>query len=645
MLNKPLIPSPYNECVPTSDGEIEFCCELPNRQTADNGYVGLYNANNGEVIFEEYVQNDSSPLSEINYTLTNVTDEFVGEYCWKTFYWNVPQSAPISYTVLESAIKDSSKLMLLPDMEVDSNTTTLIKTNNEFGAVWDTYESLANYVGYPAIVYAKSVETYIKNIGVENCVLLFYDVRDKDNEILLGGTNVIDVCRDVVIIDNDSLHSNFSDNKVNTSDGYTNIRTDFCIKSYMTDISEQCLIEYNGDYYNVLSYDMGYGLETTIYPRLRSSIENSNTVNVYFDAEFNTSPDYYFRAKKAPTISLVSDNDLTWDAGTGIIKSFNINVGIEFSDYSTPLNSFQLFLADSNGDVIASSPLLLDATGMYEFKGIGCRSGMYRLHAVCIDNDGDEWTGEDITLTVPADTSSLKEDVSPIFNSCNNTISIDISWINDSNFDFYRYDGRAKIAEYAGGGYRPKDDMKSKFIDYNIRSEESYTYYIDVDGTLYHFEPVKVSFENTSIIGLTKRSNIEYEITDIFNISYYLDKSMGDLTQDMTREYVGAFSQYPKVLKGYQSSLSGTVKGLLGVERDNDSKHLVSVNIRKEWLDFVTSDSLKLYRGMDGETMFISINANKIIPHHFNSSGLVNEVEMSFKQVGSANNAAIYIIE
>ena len=57
----------------------------------------------------------------------------------------------------------------------------------------------------------------------------------------------------------------------------------------------------------------------------------------------------------------------------------------------------------------------------------------------------------------------------------------------------------------------------------------------------------------------------------------------------------------------------------------------------------MNDDSVKLYKGIDGKTMIISIESNSIKPYNFPGVGIVNEINMSFKEIAPVSNYSIYI--
>lgn len=118
---------------------------------------------------------------------------------------------------------------------------------------------------------------------------------------------------------------------------------------------------------------------------------------------------------------------------------------------------------------------------------------------------------------------------------------------------------------------------------------------------------------------------------------------MSELSNEMSREYMNSFGKYPKELKGQQNYISGQCSGLLGNEKDGI--YVEPRGIKDSWNNFINDETTKLYRGLDGETMIISIETSRIKPLYYPNVGLVNEVHMTFKEIAPTSQYAIFTTE
>jgi hypothetical protein len=307
--------------------------------------------------------------------------------------------------------------------------------------------------------------------------------------------------------------------------------------------------------------------------------------------------------------------------------------------------------------------MLYSTEDTYEFSGF-FHDQKYKISAICVDKDGDEWNVDGVEFVV--DNPAIATYTIPtIFNR--KTTTIDISLDNllaayqNATFEFYRAlkndVGEPIKLEYAGGGLSKTNGAigYNKWIDYNIRNDSYYDYYIRVEYTgkdsdtdqgidfILVATDVHVDFEGTSILGIEKNSDTKLNILNSFNLFLHIDSSMSELKNEISREYINTFSRYPKELKGHQNYISGSCSGLLGSECNGIYEE--ARGIRNSWNKFVNDDSIKLYRGLDGETMVISIDSSRVKPFYYPNVGLVNEVYITFKEIASASHLTIFRTE
>lgn len=373
------------------------------------------------------------------------------------------------------------------------------------------------------------------------------------------------------------------------------------------------------------------------------------------NADFNITPTYYFRTKTPPIVSIAGyDSGGTYNV-TDLKKSFGINY--ESSIY--PLNYFYLYLYASNGSgdwiLKERSPMLHSIEDTYEFSGF-VDGEQYSVSAVCYDTDGDEWLTDFVNFNVSLEIE--RNIVAPAtFNRDTSAIDVSLSEIlslyTEANVEFYKVKiddiEKSSNVVFSGGGFAKRDVVIfNKWSDHNIKNDTAYKYYVRIEFdsgnvNIYETNMVVTNFEGTYILGINKKEDGNLVIVNRFDILYHFDKDSRELTYNISRDYVDTFGTHPKELKGHSNHLSGSCSGLLGSGCNGEYSELRGV--RDAWHKFINDDSVKLYKGIDGETLVISIETSKIRPSYFPSTGIVNEVIFTFKEILPADKLSIFTIE
>lgn len=460
--------------------------------------------------------------------------------------------------------------------------------------------------------------------------------------------------------------------KINQIKLYSSDATD-----YETDFSGQLML-YNGDYYyikNSIFENFYHSLHTI--PSLPKPYPGE-TVTLYDNtmAEFNTTPSYYFRVKKNMTTSVTSgsikdgilddtmatfETDLYWVDDTNTRRRpkmshqyFSLYCQCEYDGYDKNNSLYDKY----DWKLVERSPIL-SYGDTYEFDGF-INGEKYQVRAVLVDADGDEYTAQN-TFTAQYQIADI--DIGAHFNSDTTSIDFSIESLlepyHTCNILVYRVPKSRKknlkmsLATSKNILCKAFNDVAfTNFSDYNICNNTYYDYYIRLLGVINEgytgikgirilrvATDIKTDFKGTSILGLIQNDQ-KLGIEKSFNIMYQFDNNLGELTTEITHDYMNTFGKYPKELRGRQSYISGSLTGLLGNECNGDYKE--PEDIRKEWNDFVNDDSIKLYRGFNGETMIISIDSSRVKPHYYPSAGIVNELSITFKEIADASNYAIF---
>lgn len=429
---------------------------------------------------------------------------------------------------------------------------------------------------------------------------------------------------------------------------------------YETDFSGQLML-CNGDYYYIKSSkftDYSHELNT-IPPAPKLYTGDKVTLYDRTMVEVNTSPSCYFRYKTKPKALVHNASDSSIQNGT--FNDVKGKFGVWF--YYASINYFHLYLyvyneANSSWELLERSPMLYNSDDTYEFAGL-VHSQRYKVNATVIDTDGDEWNSQDMVFTINNPFVDTPE-ISAVFNSNNTSIDVSLSSFlrqyDVAAFEFYKIaqtdrDNTARLT-YAGGGIAKVygDVIYDQWSDYNICNDTYYDYYarmsyVMLDGDvgvkwLRIATGVHTDFKGTSMLGLKKAGGTKLSLVNSFNILYQFDNNMGELNNELSREYINSFGKYPKEVKGHQNYITGSLSGLLGSECNGIYEE--PKGIRKDWNNFVDDDTIKLYRGLDGETMVISIDKNVIKPFYYSGVGIVNEISITFKEIASASQYAIF---
>lgn len=463
------------------------------------------------------------------------------------------------------------------------------------------------------------------------------------------------------------------------------------------------LLKHNEKYYFIRDVSFnGRSYSLTTLPKIiDSSVGDTIEVWDFENANYNISPTYYFRTKQPPDLAIKYDSKIRDVDGGLYLGDTKCKFGLDYSSQQNEINYYYLYLYVFNPKTYdwvlkEKSGFLYSTEETHEF--VGFMDGQkYKICGVCVDNDGDEWVANDIIFTV--DNSALSVyDIPAKFNDEDTTIEIFLdnvlSVYKNASLEFYRvhksdvspYD----VLEYAGGGlcktggenglngdttYIHDGNIVSynKWCDYNIRNDSYYDYYVRVEyaGRNYDIENnpvdatancnivgdeaslgvdfilvrpnIHTSFKGTSILGLEKKSETLVGIVQSFNLFYRFENEMNELNNELSRDYINSFNKYPRELKGQQNYISGQYSGLLGYEEDG--VYIEPKGIKDLWNEFINDETIKLYRGVDGETMIISIESSRVKPEYYPNIGLVNSVNLTFKEIESTRKYAIFKTE
>ena len=709
---KPINPSPFNAYI-TKDKHETIECEMPKNQKIIGDYTRIVDVETSKVVFDAYSQYEDIPKARIEYSNV-LTKAMTGkEYSWNTFYWGTPVKEGTEYKFLNELNEGDNLICLGSNLKKDnlilSGMYIITNMGFDYGHIeiahnleraFNDERLLGKYAvvfdGMPLCghnIYGKLCD-FPYDITFDNlndCILVALKTLELDNNgnyQILSSTEILDIkynlFRDYCawIYFDDKIFNDTIQN--NSGEVY------YCIfkKDSESTISENSLLsiktEKGEEYYHCVrsvSHKNGR-IECRVYPEFKCNFFNNdatdNTVNIFFDPKcWNISPDYYFRCKAEPTILINSTSKIkevpeTTDLGD-ITKNKLYDIESDFKvtfkpgENCTDMNYYQLhyYIKSDKDDYVLvekSNKLFPDDAG-YSFKGF-VDGGSYKVVAICVDNDGDEWT-EELCFDVSYDIKNSGNIINCVrFNEDDYSIKVNIESLiskypdaenidSDLPYSFKIYKQRKGylFADYVG----ECSSWSPKLADHNIQNDMNYTYFLkvakkveddssdlDIEG-IYNIGEITPVFVGSCIMGLKKTSNNTYQVAKVFHLNYHFNDCMHESAQELIRDYSGTFGKYQQEIKGSVNYLTGVAEGLLGYEVDGG--YAEPNNIKNDWLEFINDDSLKLYKGMDGNTMLVSITTSKIKPRYYEEYGLVNEVNISYKQIGDTNNIAIYDLE
>ena len=700
MLMKPINAAPCNETkIP---GDINIRYEFKN-DVVDKSYTAVTDLKNGSNILGKYTTLQDSEYNE------SFKVDSEGEYIWESFYFKTPNNENGESCISISKTKDGQLNMflensgLIESVEPSYNIEySQVNVQPSFGIVYysesDTeryltrktavdsgyYDGLRvvsgtvlDYIGYPVINPKGFFDIIVEDKFEDYSISIYLNSKLVTNSKILGKFSVFGYEHRWLILEDQDFwnkidkiannHFTYVPNATGELNiNYLNIsKCNFYNINNIVDIIDSfSLLQYGSSYYYIkdVFFDGFHYLLKTM--PIINNVEFGKEFTIWntTQAEFNITPPYYFRIKKSPQVNVTCDNII--DNKTGHIQNkFNLNFE---SSSNIKLNYSYIYLYSLNPKnyiwkLVSQSEMLFGDNIEYTFDNL-VNGRKYKVCAVCTDIDGDNWDSNELEFEVNID--YIECDIPISFNRNFSTIDILLSEILSSyttvDLKFYKIKNNdiqnETIMHYVGGGMAKKNGMImfDKLSDYNIENETEYKYYIvadysgknsdnNVTGSDFYFikNCIRPKFEGTSIMGIINSETPM--ISAQFNLFYHISQDFNELTNELSREYLYSFNQYPKELKGYQNHISSSCSGLLGYE--DKGVYYEPKGVRKVWIDFINDDSIKLYRGIDGETLIIGIETSKIKPYYYPNVGIVNEVFMTFKEIDSAKKYSIFTTE
>lgn len=699
MLHKPINPEPYNTYITKDEHEI-IGCDIPGNKKIIGDYTKIVDIETSETVYEAYSQYDDSPKSRIEYENVLANTECGKEYSWNTFYWEFPEGCGSEYTIinavdsgdnlihLDESIK--KKEFILTEMYVGSlnygyscgglnRSVTLDQAFNDDSLVG---KCALYFFDSPLYGYdSKGEISSLYETDIVNCSLIAIkgklnederyqaDLDESGNYQMISSTTVLDANMSYyrgrctyIYFDDLEFYNTVIEYCENYCDDEHGVIYCLCRNNDSFQLDSRSLFyttENNNNRYYCLSnatFKNG-NIVCEIYPQAQNDIPAGTKINIFSPFNhWNISPDYYFRCKTHPTITIntfpkIADENKLYDIQGDFSVSFS--PGENCAD----INYYQLYLYAESFDgkyiFVEKSNRLFSSNDSHLFRGF-ISGNSYKVVAICIDNDGDEWT-EEVTFT----TQYNKDDyVSCVeFNDEDyaikiHTNQIDLtsyttSGVENLNCKIYKHRTGYLCADYVGDFL----ETDSVMTDYNIQNDMDYTYYVRISYqssgencvTIKQIGNVTPDFLGSCIMGLEKSIDGIYQITKTFYLNYHFNDLIHESNQELSRDYVGTFGKYQQELRGSSNYITGTAEGILGYEATGG--YTEAKYMKQEWLNFINDDSIKLYKGFDGNTMLISITASKVKPRYYAEYGLINEVSISFKQVGDIENSTIYETE
>ena len=549
-----------------------------------------------------------------------------------------------------------------------------------------TMPSLNSVYGYRGVINREANVDSLDDLKTHGIYLLSsydYDVKTNNDNYYIVTTkdNVLfqyKISKTSYKTSNERIwHSRYFDVATSTWSGWSEFETDLTMEKLFTS-------------------NPHVGSKIQFYPANALSIN----VSPYYYFRAKTNPVVGIHTYNKFTEEVESINE-TSKIKSYKLSDFRASFGIKYSS-NVKFNYGYFYLSvlnpnTYNWDVVERSPMMLSCdaqnpNSVYTYDGFA-NGQKYKIYGVYTDIDGDEWTTDELVFSVDIPIITTHTDKFAVnFDHNKTTIDISLNKLLDiyKNMSVTFYKAKKSdidyvpFLRYAGGGLCKTGGENGhgnsiivengdiiafdKWYDFNIQNDAYYDYYARVeyyglnytldgedvstneeyntmDGSwnidiFYVASNIHTEFEGTSILSLEKISETQLGVVQNFNIFYHFDENKPELTNEIIREYINTFSKYPKELKGYQNNISSRCSGLLG--DDIDGLYVEPKGIRDKWINFVNDDTVKFYRGYDGQTMVISINSSTIKPRNYSNYGIVNEVNISFKEIASTDQYAVF---
>lgn len=189
------------------------------------------------------------------------------------------------------------------------------------------------------------------------------------------------------------------------------------------------------------------------------------------------------------------------------------------------------------------------------------------------------------------------------------------------------------------------DEGKLSIIDYNIRNNKKYQYYIfKEDETSISKALLSNSIETCwwdySVSGLqlvdAETNTYKINVEDVWLFNYNLSSS--STSQNFSKTVYNNLTRFPQVSVGKSNYSSGSFSGLIGIFKKD--KYVENPELVEKWNEFCANKCLKLLKDRKGHKYIVSIQST--------SSQIADEtreqattVSVDWTQVGDADDYVI----
>lgn len=683
MLNKPVNPYPYFNTV---DSEVGFAveCTIPNGDVY-GASLYVYDNETDELVYGNSIINNV-PTENISFQIGAGTKIENGrDYYWNTLYYGEEPEGKQEAVISKDSSAGSNTIYInttdsvvwtgtksdVSTYRYTSNSITIYR-GSSFSNYYDyilanpsnygmkitiTYSSGATRTDYYTVKTISKVSLYSGNFQVDFNETLFgrflNDYSLTLYDISKGGVKP----NSIVIIGNNQ----YTINSINVVGG-----------SFAVELNEK------------LTEDCSVG-EKIYY------IDNSNI-------EYNNSPNYYFVAKSTPVFQVVSGDTYTTEDGTIIDNVIDVS-----GELKAPQGIFNVKYVQDDGKIdldylyyniweqeespfepryklIYQSPkysnIKYSSEGILNcelnYKGFAHNSNYY-IECIGKDKNGGYLTAE--RLRFGSSYYRYSKDLSNYIKCSGVSVLIDMNILLLHQFDYisdgciyvYRQKRGSNNIEFVGECLVRNGVCEgSVFEDFVVANHTEYTYtfsickgnpqtpYKTIQSSVY----LRTDFNGAyiaSLLGNTppdintmlsdtvrgSKGNYVINTKDCWRLNLKFENSLSAIAYNLSREKVGGFGKYFKILKGNMEAISSDEKYLLG-NIDDGCSYFEITSMQQLWRDFVQNEKLKFYRPYVGEPMVIDVMSFSLQPFSY-INGIVNELSFEYVQTDSCKDIQMQI--
>lgn len=682
MLNKPVNPYPYFNTV---DSEVGFAveCTIPNGDVY-GASLYVYDNETDELVYGNSIINNV-PTENISFQIGAGTKIENGrDYYWNTLYYG-------------EELGGEQEAIISKDSSAGSNTIYVSTTDSVVwtGTKLDLYKY--RFASNSILIDSSSSFRFYYNSILANPSNYGMEITVTDGGVTTTNYYTIKTIR------KNSLHYGHFEVFFNEYlAGYSH--DDYSLKLYdvtIGGVKPSSIVIIGNNRYTINAINVAEGsLAVELNEKLIEGCSDGGKI-YYIDnsnIEYNNSPNYYFVAKSTPVFQVVSGDTYTTEDGTIIDNVIDVS-----GELKAPQGIFNVKYVQDDGKIdldylyyniweqeespfepryklIYQSPkysnIKYSSEGILNcelnYKGFAHNSNYY-IECIGKDKNGGYLTAE--RLRFGSSYYRYSKDLSNYIKCSGVSVLIDMNILLLHQFDYisdgciyvYRQKRGSNNIEFVGECLVRNGACEgSVFEDFVVANHTEYTYtfsickgnpqtpYKTIQSSVY----LRTDFNgayiasllentppdiNTMLSDTIKGSKGNYVINtkDCWRLNLKFENSLSAIAYNLSREKVGGFGKYFKILKGNMEAISSDEKYLLG-NIDDGCSYFEITSMQQLWRDFVQNEKLKFYRPYVGEPMVIDVMSFSLQPFSY-VNGIVNELSFEYVQTDSCKDIQMQI--